>query len=342
MSKIDDVAKLAKVSKGTVSNVYSGKRPTSEDVRRRVFKAARELKYFPNHIARSLVTKETMIIGLKIPFAQDKLMGGLHTKLVNGVIAQAALSNYRVLIDTITPKGLEVKHLSTDPMDGVIVMDPEKNDMRIEALKERGAPFVVVGIPHDEQDVPYVNNNNEEMIYQMTKLLIDKGHKKILFLNAPDFKTVSEDRKHGFLRAHINSNIDFVESYNVYKEDEYEDASVYGYRMIKRYMEEDHLPFTAIIADTDTVAVGVIKALRELELRIPEDISVVALSDDLTYDIDPPLTTISLFPERLGREAVKLLLEQIKQINHLSNTRVIVPAHINERASVLDVKKYGV
>lgn len=119
MSKIDDVAKLAKVSKGTVSNVYSGKRPTSEDVRRRVFKAARELKYFPNHIARSLVTKETMIIGLKIPFAQDKLMGGLHTKLVNGVIAQAALSNYRVLIDTIPPKGLEVKHLSTDPMDGL-------------------------------------------------------------------------------------------------------------------------------------------------------------------------------------------------------------------------------
>ncbi len=107
-------------------------------------------------------------------------------------------------------------------------------------------------------------------------------------------------------------------------------------------MEEDHLPFTAIITDTDTVAVGVIKALRELELRIPEDISVVALSDDLAYDIDPPLTTISLFPERLGREAVKLLLEQIKQINHLSNTRVIVPAHINERASVLDVKKYGV
>lgn len=335
MSKIDDVARLAKVSKGTVSNVFSGKRPTSEDVRRRVFKAAKELNYTPNHIARSLVTKETMIIGLKIPFAQNKLLGGLHTKLVNGVIAQAALNNYRVLIDTSPPEGTDIKHLSTDPMDGVIVMDPEKEDIRVEILKERGAPFVVVGVPHDATDVPYVNNNNVEVTTSMTELLIKNGHRKILFLNAPVIKTVSEDRKHGFYQGFEKQLVPYDESYNIYKEDQYEDSSLYGYRMVKYYFEDKkEMPFTAIITDTDAVAVGVLRALRELALNVPEDISVVALSDDLANALDPPLTTVNLYPERLGREAVKLLIEQIKARDLSMNTRVIVPAQIIERTSV--------
>lgn len=334
MSKIDDVAKLAKVSKGTVSNVFSGKRPTSKDVRARVFKAAKELNYSPNHIARSLVTKETMIIGLKIPFAQNKTLGSLHTKLVNGVIAEASLNNYRVLIDISSPDGLDIRHLSTDPMDGVIVMDPQQNDIRIDILKERGTPFVVIGVPHIEKDIPYVNNNNQEVVYRITNLLFKKGHEKILFLNAPESKTVSVDRKCGFFRALNKAGIKYDGSFNIYKRDHFEDDSTYGYNVTKKIFGKKTDDFTAIITDTDTVAIGVLKALKEMKIKVPKDISLISLSNDLAlaYETIPKLTTVNLFPERLGREAVKLLLEQIKHNNNDTiNPRVIIPAQIIER-----------
>jgi DNA-binding LacI/PurR family transcriptional regulator len=314
MSKIDDVAKLAKVSKGTVSNVFSGKRPTSKEVKKRVLEAAKKLNYSPNHIARSLVTKQTMIIGLKMSYGKNLFLTSWHTHLISGVLKEAALRNYRVLIDTIPQKDLYRPYLSTDPMDGVIVLGPKKVDERIDYLKETGIPFVIIGT-HRQEGIAYVDSNNEEMVFNVTRLLIKKGHQRILFLNAPEAKTVSYERERGFFRAFRENNLSVKETDNIYNEHPLEDPTLYGYKITKNLFEQaKEINYTAIIADTDQVALGVLKALKELDKNVPKDVSLVALSDDfvLSHEIDPPLTTVKLFPEKLGEEAVKLLIEKIE------------------------------
>lgn len=337
MSKIDDVAKLAKVSKGTVSNVFSGKRPTSESVRKRVFEAAKQLDYTPNPIARSLVTKKTNILGLKIAFAENRLLENLHIKLINGVLAQARIHNYRLLIDTNPMKDLSFGELSSEPVDGVIVMDPEENDKRLTMLQKTGKPFVVIGVPRRGEAISYVNNNNEEMMFNVTELLIEKGHGKILFMNAPEIKTVSCDRLEGMKRAYRQHEIPFEESFNVYKQDHYEESSSYGYKIVMEHFKRKPYPFTAIVTDTDAVAIGVLRAFKELEISVPDDVSIIALNNEIGHDMDPALSAVNLHPEELGREAVKLLMAQIEEEDNIPNRRVIIPAEIIERQSCKNI-----
>lgn len=332
MSKVDDVAKLSNVSKGTVSNVFSGKRPTSDEVKKRVLEAARILKYTPNHIARSLVTKKTLIIGLKMPYGKNVSLGSLHTDILTGVVTEAAAKNYRVLIDTIPPGEQNRPYISTDPIDGVIVLGPERDDVRIKALCQSDIPFVVIGVPYGITEVSYVDNNNEEMLAAIVSLLAGKGRKKILFLNAVETKTVAMIRGEGFKKGLEENRLEFRETDMVYNRYLYEDSIIYGYNATMEAFRSGG-GHDAIIADTDRVAAGVLKALKEMGKQAQKDIPVVALSDDylLSRESDAPLTTVNLFPGLLGREAVKLLMEKMQQPDAYSDRRVIIPARIIER-----------
>jgi len=342
MANINDVAKLANVSKGTVSNVFSNKRPISDEVKDRVFKASKQLGYTPNHIARSLVTKKTMTIGLKIPYSKNLTLSSFHTNLITGVISEAAKRNYRVLIDTIAQDDVGIPHLTTDPIDGVIILDPKQNDERISFLQELNTPFVVIGKPQNlnvNEAVPYVDNNNEEMVFEVTNSLLQKGHEHILFLNAPETMTVSHDRKAGFVGAFERNNLPYRNEDNHFEPSIYDDPNKYGYETVyEKFNQENGTPYTAMIVDTDKVALGALRALRELNINVPNDVSLIALSDDLvlSHDTDPQLTTVDLAASSLGAESVKLLFRNMEGESERLNHRVIVPAKLNERASVVN------
>lgn len=343
MTKIDDVAKLANVSKGTVSNVFSQKRPISKQVKERVLNAAKELNYTPNHIARSLVTKKTMTIGLNIPYTKNLFLSNFHTNLINGVITEASLLNYRILIDTLSQEDIELPYISSIPMDGVVILDPKIEDPRIDLLSQLGVPFVVIGKPFNsrlKRKIAYVDNNNEEMAYEVTQLLINKGHERILYLNAPTTMTVSHERKRGFLKALSDNKIDSIKSTNYYKDNTKEDPSKYGYDITKRFFSDVTCQFTAIIADTDKVALGALSALKSLNKSVPKDVSLIALSDDLvlSHQTEPPLTTVDLRSSRLGSEAVKLLFNQMDLIDDSISQRTIVDAQINQRGSCVNIQ----
>ncbi len=334
MAKIDDVAKLANVSKGTVSNVFGRKRPVSKEVRERVLKAAKQLNYTPNHIARSLTTKQTMIIGLKIPYSKHLTLSSFQQNLISGVVTEASLYNYRVLIDTLAQDSVELPYLTTDPIDGVIILDPKREDERIALLHELNTPFVVIGKPQNSnvENVSFVNNNNEEIAFEVCDFLIQQGHEKILFLNAPESVTVSHDRKRGFLRAFHKNRLPCSERDNVFKKDMLEDPGTYGYEATLTYLVDQE--YTAVIADTDKVALGILRALKELGKAVPDDVSVIAFSDDpvLSQGIDPPLTAVDLFASKLGSEAVKLLFSIMTKQDEVEQS-VIVRAKLNVRKS---------
>lgn len=343
MAKIDDVAKLANVSKGTVSNVFSRKRPISEAVRKRVLDASKELNYIPNHIARSLATKQTMTIGLNIPYAKNIFFNSFQNHLINGVVSEASAKNYRILIDTISQEKVELPYLSSFPIDGAIIIDPKNEDDRIEFLHQIRMPFVVIGKPSNGkiEDIASVDNDNEQIGYDTCAYLLARGHKHIVFLNAPEVMTVSLDRKKGFERAFADYQIDCWPYFHHFKPNLKKDAAEFGYEITLQIIAEQKKTVTAIMADEDKMAIGVLRALFAMGLNVPGDISVIVISGDPTTarQTEPALTTVDLRASLLGSTAVTILLRKLGIVEGDAPLRTIIDAKMIERSSCVSVQK---
>ncbi|SDN72157.1 transcriptional regulator, LacI family [Paenibacillus sp. yr247] len=332
MATIDDVAKLAGVSKGTVSSVFSKKRPISKPVTERVLTVAKELGYYPNHIARSLAIKKTMIVGLKMPISKTGTMSQFEIQMLNGVIKECTKNGYRILLDTL-PEHEDLTQFSSDPVDGVIMLNPRKHDHRIERYEQMGIPLVLVGRPDPLiSSISYVDNNNEQLAYDVGKYLLTQGHHSIIFLNASSDMTVSVDREFGIMKAFEEQGIPFPRENRMnYSRKLHATASDYGYMSIMDTFNK--VSYTAVVADTDRVALGILRATRELGIDVPRDLSIVALSNDarLAQEMTPKLTSVELSAETLGAEAGRILIQ--KMLDPMTVAQHIVNAEIIYRDS---------
>lgn len=334
MATIDDVARTAGVSKSTVSSVFSQKRPISKEVTERVLDAARHLDYKPNYWARSLANKTTRIIGLNMPGEQVKF-SLFHLSLLNGVLSECRSSGYRLLVNSLSSAYLdEVTNLASEPVDGDILLDPAEKDPRIADRLRQKLPLVVIGRPPGEFEskASYVDNDNVANGRQVTDHLLARGHTRILFINASARKTVSADRRLGYRLALEEAGLSFDPQLLIHK-DPATASSQFGYAASKKMLEK-HPDITAVIADTDKMALGVYKAAAELGIAIPTDLSVIAFSDESVFssEFHPPLTGVRLFGEELGREAANLLIDQCAT-GHRSVRRVLIPTEMVERGS---------
>lgn len=336
MATIDDVAKAAGVSKSTVSSVFSKKRPISKEVTEQVLRVARELNYRPNYWARSLVSKTTRIIGLNMQGEQKAKMNQFQYSLLNGVLPVCYEQGYRLLINTVssTYKN-QVEHIASDPVDGEIILDAVVGDSRIDDCLQRGIPIVVIGRPSEEDQsrVSYVDNDNVGIATQATQYLMSLGHRRILFLNAPVNRTVAVDRGQGYLNAFEQAGITPPKDMIVHKPDGGTSSLTFGCNAVLAQLRAD-LSITAVIADTDSMALGVYQAAEQLGLRIPEQLSVLSFAYDspLAQEFSPPLTGVRLHADQLGQESMLLLLEQLESGKRLAK-RTLIPAEIVVRGS---------
>ncbi|UVI31262.1 LacI family DNA-binding transcriptional regulator [Paenibacillus spongiae] len=342
MATIDDVAKAAGVSKSTVSSVFSRKRPISKEVTERVLVVANQLNYKPNFWARTLTNKTTNIIGLnmqgeKIKFSQ------FHLTLMNGVLKECYDHGYRLLVNTLSGEYLsQVEHLSSNPVDGEILLDPSQNDPRISELVLQEHPLVVIGRPSFEFEsrICYVDNDNLHTAQKVTEYLLELGHRRILFLNASRSRTVSEDRANGYLRAFKKLKLTSDSNLIVYKDDALHSAE-YGYFYMKQMMSASH-GITAVITDSDKVALGIYQGAKEMNISIPSDLSVFAFSNDsiFAHEFTPSLSGVRLNGETLGSAAAKLLIDQLKQGEQIA-TRILIPTELIIRDSCGPIKPLG-
>lgn len=338
MTNMNDVAKAAGVSKSTVSNVFSGKRAISEAVRKKVLISAEQLNYRPNYFARSMVTKETRIIGVvmdseKVKFSQYNI------SFMNGVLKECNRQGYRLLIDTLADDyRRQVTQMTSEPVDGEIILDPMAVDPRIKERMANRRLMTIIGKPPTpyESKLCYVNNDNVQAAEMAADYLLSLGHRNILFLNAVRKHAVSQDRKAGYLQAFAKRGLEPDGRHTVFR-DESVPSVEYGYVTAKKYLQADRT-LTAVIADTDQIALGVYRAAAELGLTVPEDLSVIAFNNNTVYpnDFNPPLTCIELNGEVLGQEAAKLLIEQLQAKEPLVK-QVIIQSRLAERASCAPV-----
>jgi DNA-binding LacI/PurR family transcriptional regulator len=329
-----DVAKLAGVSRTTVSFVLNnvpGMR-ISEETRKRVLDAAKELDYHPNAVARRLVTGRTQILAYverqtpEIAFA-DAFM----PQALRGVHAAASAYNYEVLFAPIplgVGNGRFMQLLRGHHVDGIILSGPRKDDAELQELIDTQSPVVLQG-HWPGRKVASVDVDNVMAAREATEHLLNLGHKRIgMIVHSPQAFTAAEARLIGYRQALEDREIVYDETIVAYAN--FSPAS--GEEALKSLMKMKSPP-TAIFVSSDTVAMGVLQSAQEMGFRVPEDLAIVGFDDIPTaVYLYPPLTSVHLPAYGIGWAAADLLIRLIDKQDGLE-TNVLLDTELVVRES---------
>jgi LacI family transcriptional regulator len=309
----NDIARLAGVSRATVSRVLNGSEHTSAEARRRVGEAIAQTGYVPDTAARSLVGQRSHTIALSL-FSADathmlsyfaRASNFFYHDLLGSIEAEASESGYDIWL---MPRRHDsaasfMSALRARRIIGVIMMGPDLCDERIPALAEAGMPTVCVDSRVQGQFMTYVETDKISGARQMTSHLLDLGHRCIAFMAGPSDSINSGLRElghqHAFIQRGLSCDMSLVRHVGYEIEDGYAGATA---------LLSERSDFTAIVAVSDMVAIGVLRALYDRGLRVPEDMSVTGFDDNILagYTI-PPLTTVRQDTQILGKGIVARL-----------------------------------
>lgn len=312
VATIYDIAKLCNVSTATVSRVLSGSdHPIHPDTREKILKAAKELNYRPNTIAKSLASGKTRTIALFVPTIANDFYTQIAEAMEDG-LNDAGYITYLCNTKRCILKETEyVNNIITRRVDGVIFsptrVKPEdnvKNQKNIEELRRHNIAIVAFGSRFD--GVSQVSVDTYRGSYEATKYLISLGHRRIGFIDGLTAGT-SGNRRKGYMAALKSESIDIDETLimdgNLKMEGGYKNAI----EMLN--MNE---PPTAIFAVNNLMAIGVLKAARDMDVEVPEKLSVIGFDDSILSElIEPSLTVVRQPLNDMGNTAVKLLLDQL-------------------------------
>ena len=304
---IKDIAKMANVSKGTVSRVINGKPGVGEDTRKRIIELIKAVNFQPNASAQGLAAKRSFNIGVIIPHTGSYSLSTTYWPfLLTAINEYAAAKDYNVVLATTRSEDdIDSAYrsiLKGQRIDGLIVGAEQFGDKQLAALLLKDFPFVMVGkspnISHFHVDV-----DNTGGAYQITKHLVNRGHSNILMLAGPKPYLSVQERVNGFRNAMSEAGLNTYEIINCpYQE---ERAYALSQKALKSYPKID-----AIFAAAGDLVPGVLKALRNLKLRVPQDVALASFDDHPLYDFfSPRITTIRQPIEQLGRVAAELLFK---------------------------------
>jgi DNA-binding LacI/PurR family transcriptional regulator len=321
---IYDVARAAGVSTATVSRALNGTGQVTPSTRAAIEAAVEELGYRPNTIARSLVTKSTQTIAFLLP----DITNPFYAALVHGIQQYAIAHDFTMLLCTTegSPEREEqyLELLRSKQVDGALVdgllLPPE----RIARFVKDGFPIVCLDRDIAARSVPLVQVDNRLGGRLATEHLIGLGHRTIAHVTGAQALRISEDRFAGFREAHQAHGL---EPSRLVAEGRFTEEG--GYEAAKALMRW-RLDFTAVFAANDLSAIGVLHALAEAGLRVPDDVSVVGFDDlRLSAFTTPPLTTIRQPAAQIAERATEMLIgltrgKRVRRLRHLLEPELVV------------------
>lgn len=326
---IRDVARQAGVSHQTVSRVINGKEDVLPETRALVETAIEQMGYRPNAIARSMARGKTHTLACISPNLTDYTLASV----IEGAETEAREHEYFLLTssaaDTKAFRGLVDELVGRRRVDGLIVINPYSDD-RFQNIPEN-FPVVFVGARSHEQKICSVSLDDEKVAYEATKHLISLGHTDIALITGPMEEDCSLDRTEGYQRALQEAGIAFDETKVI--EGDWSASS--GQSALLSFVEQGRIP-TAVFAQNDRMAMGVLRAARDVNLKIPSQLAVIGVDDmPLSSYFDPPLTTMRQDMPRIGQEATRMLLELIQKKNPAVH-ELKLPAQLVVRHSTSD------
>lgn len=338
---IRDVAEWAGVSNATVSNVINEKGKVSESTRKTVLEAIEALNYRPNASAqRKLQSGGPNSLGLVVKEMHNPYFADVSV----GAQEKAGEEGYAIMLSSSEGKrdteGQIVDLFVEKDVDGLIInplLDGDADLSHLFNLKRRNIPFVLLERVHGLR-ASLVDVDNVEAARAVTSYLIERGHEEVIHFAGPEYSMHSDERVEGFRHAFFDSELIYSEDYVVRAGARLEE----GYRTGLEYFRgrsASERP-TAVTCYNDLVAIGLLRALRELGVEVPGDVSVTGFDDVQTCKYAPvPLTSMGVPTKKMGRVAVELLIHQIEASGNPEPEEVNLDAEMTVRASTAPVKK---
>ena len=322
---------MLNVSHTTVSRSLNDSSLISKETKERVKEVAKKYNYRPNVSARSLVLAKSYNIGLFFSTLKTGTTANFFLNSVRGVNS-IIKGRYNLAVEAVDDL-IDFQQINPRSFDGIIVMSQSPNDDEFIAhvLREE-IPLVVLNREVIGQKVTSVLSDDLKGAYNLTKFIIDQGHRDIAIIEGkPEFRTTYK-RKQGFINAHLDAGLEFSEGYAL--RGKYDLESGYSAMQIIFDMEESP---TAIFCSNDEMALGAMKAIKERDISMPDEISIAGFDDmGFTAYLTPSLTTVLRPVEEMSKEGTQILL------NKIENSKMEEPGiiHLDTKLIIRDsVKK---
>lgn len=320
---IKDIASASGVSYSTVSKALNGSPLVKPETKRKVLKVAKQLGYQPNLSARSLVSKKSNTIGVVWPTIERIALSALITK-INEIIEE----NHYSMILSINEIKSSVEMFRRFQVDGIIIFEEEK--VFIEPGILSAVPILSHGVPK-ENPYPVIDVNQKKAIHEAVEFLQQLNHTQICFIgdlstDDPRQKEKASGFREGMKKFHLpvkkesmvdTSGLDFYS----------------GYSATQSLLSNDHRP-SAIIGGSYDICVGILRAIKEADLEIPEDISVIGY-DNIPQmgSLETPLTSVGVPIDKLAYKMVDSLLMLIEQPDSSLPLAQTLKPELNDRGS---------
>ncbi|MBU3189076.1 LacI family transcriptional regulator [Clostridium bowmanii] len=328
-ASIKDVAREAGVSIATVSRVLNDIDVVNEDTKKKVKDAIKKLSYRPNIVARSLKTQKSSTIGIIIPDISNQF----YPEIVRGCEDVANIYNYNIMLcnaDLDVDKEMESLRILKEKMiDGVIYMSNSIEANVISLIKELEMPIVLVETTDADDLFPSVTIDNVMAGSDAVKYLMHKGNKNIAYVGTTIDKVNALTRRYtGYKKGLEEMGIELVKDLTYFGGVKARD----GYRGINTILDKGN-KVDAVFCASDEIAMGVINALRDRDIKVPGDIDVMGFDDIYSASVFyPKLTTVAQPMYDMGSVSMRML---IKSINNLvvDEKHFVLPYKIVERDS---------
>lgn len=336
---IRDVAKVAGVSIATVSKVFNGYSDINQETKEKIFEVAKELDYTPNMAARTLSSKSQQTIALILNEFNFNRKSTMPLEVLNGVYKFTEQSDFEFVFYGTSTEKQESKTFrqfcNEHNITGAVIQGLKMTDPYYYEIQETSLPTVLIDIVMDNPQVGTVSIDSEAASLEAVDYLISRGHQNIGMINGSRDANVSTLRESGYRQALIKNGLLVNESYVQYANFD-EDIAFF----ITKNLLSSHKEITALFCASDIMAIGAMRAARDMGKRVPEDLSIIGFDDIvLASYVTPTLTSVAQDMETIGFEAAKLLTEIIKDNPEEKINHWIIPHDIHYRESVGDLKK---
>lgn len=315
---ISEIAKMAGVSRTTVSYVLNGKGNIPDSTRNRILKIMQENEYQPNDNARRLAIGKNLRVGIFIPSAEylkKSVFFSEFSATILPVINQHGVDLVVEIYDSIYEHWLQ----KVSGLDGVILINPGQDGEQLQWLRNAKIPVVVVGRPDHSDSIHYVDGPNTDMATEMTQRVLACGHRNILYI-LPDARYTLTDAFLTGIQRVLDQQEDNIQAHYCY--------TTYGEELQREWLLqnlEKAGDVTAIIVDSDYKAVQTLELLQQCGKRVPEDISLVCLSGSyLTQIPTPKICSSNQNVSALGERAAYLLLDLLEgKVQGVQQPRIV-------------------
>lgn len=333
-ASIKDVAKKAGVSIATVSNALNNSRYVKKETKEKIFEIAKNLNYTPNIIARGLKTKSTRTVAVIVPDISNQFFA----QVIRGVEEIGRQRKYNVLLVCtyydVSEEKKSIEILRQQFVDGFLFVSGYNSFDHIKELNDDKVPVVVADRELRDSKVPSVLIDNFEAMREAVNYLYGLGHKRIGYISYTyNNQTTVKKRFQGYCKGLKDNQLVFDPDIVVISEALRLNELQGSREAVKKILGCKNIP-SVIMNASDFIAVGVVRSLKEMKIKIPKEISVVGFDNILmSLYTEPLLTTIKQPKKQMGTTAMNLLLDIIEH-KRTKDRNIILPTKLIERQSV--------